>query len=341
MIDPAAHDSIEETLASQLLDRHYGVLGALGKLTAERDDNFHVMSAGNASSDGMIFKVFGLSSHPDEPDLLAAVLVFLAAAAPALPVPRLRLDRQGRPIVSFRDPAGRTRRAIGYSYLPGTPLFSTERTVAQARQCGTMLADLAGALAKFRHPAMYRELIWDLRQVSRLQALLPQIDDLPFASFVYDFLDYFTRDVARPLALAPRQFVHNDFNARNIIVDAKDPSRVTGIIDFGDALHTARVVDVAVGVIGQITALDTAKEAMDEFVAAYEAVTPLAADERTLLPALVAARIVQNVVMTSWYRSRDPAGGHFAVFGPAYFEERIEFAKYLLADRVATQPIRK
>ncbi|MEO8721929.1 MAG: phosphotransferase [Sphingobium sp.] len=331
MINPTFHSSIGEDIAAQLLGRHYGIVGAIDRLTAERDCNFHVMPEGARPSDAIIFKVFGLSTHADEPGLLAAILAFLAEAAPALPVPRLRPDQQGAAIISFRDQADHARWAIAYSYLPGTPLFAVERTLLQARQCGGLLAGLARALAQFHHPAMHRDLIWDLRQVPRLRTLLPQIDDLPFAGFVHSFLDLFDRDVAPRLALVPLQFVHNDFNARNIIVDTVDPSRVIGIIDFGDALHTARIADVAVGVIGQITTLDTARQAMNEFVAAYEAINPLSAEDTALLPAMVAARIVQNVVMTSWHRTRNPAGDHFAAFGPSYFEERVEFAKYLVA----------
>lgn len=339
MMNPASDALVGEDRIAELLHEHYDVAGAISRLTAERDCNFHVRPGNAAPFGETIFKVFGLSSHADEPALLAAILAFLADYAPELPVPRLRPDRKGRASISFHDEAGNERRAIAYSYLPGTPLFAVERTVSQARQCGAMLAGLARALVQFRHPAMHRDLIWDLRQVPRLRARLSQIDDLPFAGFVHSFLDLFDQDVAHRLALVPQQCVHNDFNARNIIVDSADPSRVTGIIDFGDALWSARVADLAIGVIGQITSFDTASEAMGEFVAAYEAINPLAAEERGLLPALVAARIVQNIVMTSWHRSRDPEGGHFAAFGPAYFEERVEFAKYLTAGPIRSKAL--
>ena len=315
-----------------MLDRHYGIEAAVCRLTAERDCNFHATPYGALAGDPIIFKVFGLSSNRAEADLLVATLDYLADAAPCLPLPRLRRDLEGKAILSFRDRAGHARSAVAYSYLPGTPLFGVGRDLSQARQCGAMLGALARALASFRHPAMHRDLIWDLRQVPRLRGLIPQVDDLPFARFVQNFLDLFDQDVAPRLSAVPMQFVHNDFNARNIIVDTDEPSRVTGIIDFGDALYSARIADVAVGVIGQITTLDLAAHAMEAFVSAYEAVNPLSVDEKALLPPLVAARIVQNVVMTSWYRSRDPLGDHFSVFGAAYFQERVEFAQYLIAN---------
>lgn len=313
--------------AAELIEQHYTAGGDVSLLTGERDENFRLK---NAAGDGAIFKIFGLSQADQAADLLAAILTYLEKAAPDLPVPRLIAGKAGE-VLRFRDEEGRDRRAIMYSFLPGKPLMEAQRQVAQYRQCGALLATLAQALRDFRHPAMQRPLIWDLRTVPALRGLVPQIRDLPFAPFVREFLDSFARDVAGPLAALPHQCVHNDFNARNLIVDANDEARVSGIIDFGDAIHTARVADIAVGVIGQLSAPNSASLALESFVAAYEAITPLEAAEKALLPRMVAARIVQNVVMTSWYRSRQPADGHFAAFDADYFAWRVDFAQSLIA----------
>jgi Ser/Thr protein kinase RdoA (MazF antagonist) len=177
---------------------------------------------------------------------------------------------------------------------------------------------------------MHRSLVWDLRQLPRLNELIPTVPELPHRAFLADFVARFTRDIVPRLDSVRRQFVHNDFNARNIIVASADESRVVGIIDFGDAVHTALIADVAVGVIGQLASPEAADDAIREFVHAYCEVEPLLAEELSLLDELVAARIVQNVVMTSWYRSRDTQGdGHFAAFDATFFEWRIDLAKRL------------
>ena len=174
-------------------------------------------------------------------------------------------------------------------------------------------------------------MIWDLRNLAYLRPLVQQLADLPFKDFICAFLDEFADNVSKRLDLADRQFVHNDFNARNIIVDAEDDTRVTGIIDFGDAVHTARIADVAVGVIGQLSVPQGADVAMHAFIEAYQEVSPLSAEETLLVPWLVAGRIVQNVILTSWYRSRRPDEQHFAALGADFFTWRIDFAKQLRA----------
>lgn len=314
--------------ATDLIAEHYTVTGDVRLLTGERDENFRLESA---EGDGAIFKIFGPSEADVAADLLAAILTYLERMAPDLPVPRLITGKSGE-ILRFRDDKGRDRRAIMYSFLSGRPLIDAQRNTKQYRQCGTLLATLAQALGGFRHPAMQRPLIWNLRNVPALRGLLSQIHDLPFAPFVREFLEHFTRDVAGPLGSLPHQFVHNDFNARNIIVAADDEARVSGIIDFGDAIYTARIADVAVGVIGQLSGSNCAELAFSTFVEAYEVVSPLERNEKALLPWMVSARIVQNVVMTSWYRSRQPSDGHFAAFDEGYFAWRVDFARQLIAD---------
>lgn len=319
----ANRQPLSETLVRTILHDHYRFADDLRVLTAERDQNFRVRDETGAP---FVFKIFGLSPSAEEADLLGAVLPYLERQAPGLPVPRLTRNALGEAITHFTDGAGRARTAIAYSFLPGVPAFDAARSPAQHRNCGTLLAKLALALEAFSHPAMHRPLIWDLRNLPALRGLLPQLGTLHFADFAASFLDRFAERIAPQMVGLPQQFVHNDMNAGNIIVDPQDPSRITGVIDFGDALHTCRIADVAVGVIGQLSSPETASVAIDEFVAAYRAINPLTPQEVTLLPWLIAGRIVQNLVMTTWYRERHPDGEHFAAFGRSFFEWRIDLA---------------
>lgn len=328
VLDAGTSAPIGEISAAQILSENYELIGQLSALSGERDENFWVKTNGG---DELVFKVFGLSQPQGEADLLAAVLEHLKRNAFDLPVPHLIRSRDGRNTIRFADSNGHTRYGIVYSFLPGKPLIDARRSPSQHCQCGTLLARTAIALGDFVHPAMYRPMIWDLRNLTYLNPLVEQLDELPFKDFIRAFVDEFANSVSKRLDLATRQFVHNDFNARNIIVDTEDDARITGVIDFGDAAHTARIADVAVGVIGQLSAPQGAEHAMHAFIEAYQEVSPLDAEEMLLLPWLVAGRIVQNVILTSWYRSRRPDEQHFAAFGPEFFAWRIEFAKQLRA----------
>ena len=64
---------------------------------------------------------------------------------------------------------------------------------------------------------------------------------------------------ARVLPVLPRlhrQPVHNDLNPHNIVVDAIQHQRISGIIDFGDLTLTARINDLAIAAAYQVADSD-------------------------------------------------------------------------------------
>ncbi|MDF8332807.1 phosphotransferase [Novosphingobium cyanobacteriorum] len=296
-------------------------------MTTERDENFCVRSVHGE----FVLKVFAPETPGPEADMLCAVLRHLEARAPDLSVPRLAKSAKGEDYVRVAGGNAEERLTVLYTFLPGTPLMDVARSEVQARACGELAGRLGLALRDFAHPAMHRRLIWDLRRVPDLAAIADTLRQVPFADFVLPFMDRFPRDTAPMLETMPRQFVHNDLNARNVIVASDDSQRIAGIIDFGDALHTARVCDVAVGMIGQMASPATAQAMTQAFLDGYQSAVELTPEERAILPRLVAARVVQNVVMTTHYREKNEDSGHFAAFDDKYFAWRVAFAQSLLS----------
>nr|WP_246465436.1 phosphotransferase [Novosphingobium jiangmenense] len=311
--------------AAGILAQHYGLVGRIATLTAERDENFRVSAAGGA----FVLKVFAPETPLDEAEMLSEVLRHLEANAPDLPVPRLALASGGEPVVRLPDGRGGQRFAVLYSFMPGRPMMDSVRSARQAHGCGVLAARLALALRDFSHPAMHRRLIWDLRRRPELREVAASLPEVPFAHFVMPFIERFAGETGAQLEMLPMQFGHNDLNARNVIVDSNNDDVPTGIIDFGDAIHTARACDIAIALVGQMHHPDSAERMMEAFTAGYDVISPLSPGERRLVPPLVAARIVQNVVMTAFYQRKAPKSQHFAGFDNSYFGWRIAFAEKL------------
>jgi len=319
---------LELDFVEALVQERFGITTRAARLTGDRDENFRLQVG---EGPGYVLKVVPTGESAAAADLLPAVLTHLERAGAELPVPRVVRSREGHSQVTFNDAAGAVRIATLCTYLPGKLLMSTTRCSGQRRACGKLLAQLAGALRTFDHAAARREVAWDVAQVPKLARVIPHVPGLPSPDFLLDFVRRFTIEIAPRLARQRHQFVHNDFNARNILVDPDDESRVVGIIDFGDAVHTALVADVAVGVTGQLATPETAQDAIREFVAAYCEVEPLREEELGLLNWLIAGRTVLNAVLTAWRRARESSGGHFEAFDSAYFGWRIELARRLVS----------
>lgn len=325
----ASQPLVATTRAESLAVEQFGIPGHAERLTGERDENFWIRTQVGA---GYVLKVANAAESPEITELQIAALQHIERVDPSLPCARVVRCQDGRTHARFIDENGAARTVVLYSFLPGKPLLHSRRSPLQRAACGRLLARLGHALRNFEHPASHRALVWDLRRLPELKGLLQEISGLLEAEFIRGFLADFAAHISPRLASLRSQFVHNDFNARNVIVDPADESRIVGVIDFGDSVHTALVADVAVGAVGQLAAPETADGSIREFIRAYCEVEPLSCEELAILPRLIAGRIVQNVVMTSWHRARNPGGTHFDGFDTTYFEWRVALARRLVAE---------
>jgi len=263
------------------------------RLDTERDDSFHVVAA----EGDFLFKL----AHPDDEasviDLQSTALAHAASMGLAV-----------QEVVGTATIEGRIGRLL--SWQLGAPLDFTPAP-AEVERLGAALGSLNAALASFDHPAARRALDWDAARLPASRALLAEFPS-PEAAEAFDRFD---RRVAPRLRELPRQVIHNDFHQGNILVNRDDERFVTGIIDFGDVTHTARVVDVAVALSYLQHPLGVADES--PFIAGFERHVTLTDLEREVLPDLVAARFALRLLLNAALQrgtpdNRSDAGGGWA-----------------------------
>jgi 4-aminobutyrate aminotransferase-like enzyme len=100
----------------------------------------------------------------------------------------------------------------------------------------------------------------------------------------------FLGEVQPRLAQLPQQVLHHDANEHNLIASpGPNGAEVKGLFDFGDAVHTARVFELAVAgayllyLCDVATQPDPAIEALCQLTAAYHALSPLTEQELLVL----------------------------------------------------------
>jgi hydroxylysine kinase len=259
----------------------------LSRLDTERDDSFRVRSLHGE----FVLKI----AHPDDDplytNLQTMALAYASELEPRLPLQRFvqSLGGEVEPEVSAGNNAGRVARLL--TWLPGVPLFETTPGPAQLALLGETLGQLNAALSTFDHPAAHRGFVWDAAQLPlcndlRELAPWPEIDDT---------FDLFAHHVAPVLASLPHQVIHNDFHPGNVLVDAEGVTFITGVLDFGDTVYTARVVDLAVALSYLRAPLRV--DDTTPFVDGFERVVPLTDDERGVLLPLIAARFAQRILV--------------------------------------------
>lgn len=274
---------------------HWGLTGTLDPLTSERDQN-HRLDTNTAS--------FTLKlANPAEPaaltDFQTQALLLTARDAPDLPTPRVIPTRDGRTRLPTPDGALRL-----LTWLPGTPLALLPRTPALAASIGRALGQLDATLAPFHHPAADHHLLWDIRNAPDLA---PLTDALPedLKPRITTFLAQFATTTAPALAQIPRQVIHGDFNPHNLLADPGQPTRLTGILDFGDMTLSHRICDLAVAASYLIDPEDPSA-LLIPLTTAYHQANPLTAQELRLLPDLITARLVTTLTISAWRAARHP-----------------------------------
>ena len=282
--------------------RIFGIDGTATRFSTEKDDTFRIDASDGAR---YVLKVSNPGETAEELDLQVAAMRHVAAVAPDLPVPRVLPSKDGRFVVPVASPPEPDRTARLYSYLEGMPLDTLHASAVDHYAIGEVLARLQRAMAGFRHPHEHRVLAWDVKHLTNLTGLQAHITDPAHRTLIEEAFARFTA-IEPALRHCPAQVVHNDFNRSNIVANPGAPNFVSGIIDFGDTVHTAVAIDVATAVMNQFPLDFDANGPHDLFVQArellrgYLAHAQLGTDELRLIPHLAMARVAARALLTSW-----------------------------------------
>lgn len=293
---PSARISSQEALA--LAKTHFDIEGRVKRFDTEKDDTFRL-----TSRDGRNYtlKIANAAEDPGEIAFQIDLLAHLAAVNPGLPVPRVVPDRDHRLQFSYADSAGQKRVVHLLTYLEGAPLSEVTTDARERERVGEVLGTLRLAMAGYSHAADSREIAWDVKHLLKLAPLLGEIVDPARREMIETGLDRFA-SIADRLAKCRVQVLHNDFSKSNIVVDKSDANFVTGVIDFGDAVRTAVVIDVSTALLNQLPS----QESEDFFASGHDLlrgylrVADLTDEELSLLPHLVMARVVARALLTIW-----------------------------------------
>ncbi|MET8471730.1 phosphotransferase [Streptomyces sp. NPDC006422] len=298
----AAHTVLDEAEAVALARWHWSLdVVAATRLATEKDDTFRLDTTRGRA---YVVKV----SHPDETDaevdFETELMRHVRETARRVPVPELLPSTDGRFLVPVRDGGGRHRLARLMTFAAGTPLDTTGTSGPERERIGEMLAHLRHATAGFRHPADDRLCAWDVRHLPVLRPLLREVPDVAQREALAAGLDRFENVVVPRLPSLRGHVLHNDFSTSNLLVDHDDPAFVTGVIDFGDAVHTAIAVDVATALLNQLPRDAATRPVPDLFAEARDVLrgylrhADLTDTERALLPHLVMGRVVARALIT-------------------------------------------
>ncbi len=290
----------------------WGIDAELTPLPGEFDLNFAI-----AGMQPAVLKVMRPDCAPELVDLQVALHAHVDGAAGArVPVPAVVPARNGSARVTLEGPDGQPRLAWIVERLQGQVIGTVRpREPRLFRDVGAAVAGLADALGDFDHPGLDRELKWDLRRAGWITPHVGLIDVPERRGQIEAILVRF-EDRGKPLLDGlPVQAIHNDLNDYNLLAraDADGEMRLSGLIDFGDAIRAPVLCDLAIA--GAYAVLDTARplDTLAGLVAGFAAGHPLSEAEADGLWELVLTRLAVSVTNAAVEKRADPDNPYIAV----------------------------
>ncbi len=202
-----------------------------------------------------------------------------------------------------------------YTWMPGKLLAEVHpRTPLLWRSWGEACGQLSRALRTFDHPGAHRQYAWDPVVAQRRHR-----DTELFDRWEKVLAEYFFSLIRGAEFSTLRHSVnHNDAHEHNLLVGAD--GRICGVLDFGDAVYTATVCELAIACayagMGQPDPLGT----MRQLVAGYHSVFPLEEDEVDALFPLIIARLLLTVTTAAVNAHRHPDNAYLQVSDAAAWQ---------------------
>jgi 4-aminobutyrate aminotransferase-like enzyme/Ser/Thr protein kinase RdoA (MazF antagonist) len=314
----------------------FGVRGATTALVSERDQNFRLTDADGVA---WVLKVSNGVEDPAVVDMEVEAVRHVARTDPSLPVAVPRLAESGLAAVEVPGRAGGAHQVRLIPFLPGRHVEPSSLSPAALAEVGRVTARMGRALRGFFHPAAGRTILWDLKHLDALRPHLDAVTDPARRAMLERALERYDRFVAPALPTMRAQVIHNDLTLDNLLLDG---DQVTGILDFGDMAHTAMALDLPAMLQSVLRGRTELFDASAKAIGGYVAVTPLEVEEADLLADLLAARMVQTVLISVWRTAEYPDNAYITGWmEPAYeLLEQLEAAGWEESSRRLAEPAR-
>jgi hypothetical protein len=176
-------------------------------------------------------------------------------------------------------------------------------------QEGVAVGLMSRCLESFDHTGLRRLQFWDGKHfAANVRPFQQGIDDPAIASLVAQVFDQFERIVLPSASDFPCSVIMGDANDANIIV-SEDKTSISGLIDFGDAVYSWSVLELANAMAyGLTTAVGLSQPALSlaNIFAGYCSVKLVSSLELRHLQTLIAVRLSTSVTMGIYSLSKDP-----------------------------------
>jgi 4-aminobutyrate aminotransferase-like enzyme/Ser/Thr protein kinase RdoA (MazF antagonist)/murein DD-endopeptidase MepM/ murein hydrolase activator NlpD len=295
--------------ALKLAEEYYNLSGDITRLPGEIDFNFKI----ETNKSEYLLKVSRTNLDDGFLNFQQSILQHISNDSKVNISPTVLPNVKNEMSTVITDDNGNTRVLRLLSWISGR-LWSKINPVSYELlySLGKEAGRLTDSLQSFDHPFAHREFEWDIANVMWTSEFVDLFNDDR-----KKIINYF---LGRLELLKPqyselrKSVVHNDVNDNNIIVteDLLTPE-VRSIIDFGDAIYTQTINDLAITIAYAIMGKDDTLSASIPIIRGYNEVFSIHEEELEHLYLLVAARLIVSVTKSAINKQNEPDNSYLLI----------------------------
>ncbi|UAM97072.1 aminotransferase class III-fold pyridoxal phosphate-dependent enzyme [Polaribacter litorisediminis] len=296
--------------AEEILFRVYNIRGTASALPGEIDANFSIKIEGKNE---YILKISPKNTAKSELDFQQKILQHLNEKDISLKSPKVILDTNKNSISEISIDSNTTLKVRLLTWIDARVWSSVNPQLTDLRfSLGEKAGEITNNLQDFHHPKAKRTFAWDIAQGVWIKEYLHLFKNEEKATISY-FLNKFEA-FQKEYQNLRKSVVHNDANDNNVLVsgDLIHP-KVTAIIDFGDAIKTQIINDVAITCCYAMMHHTDPLEASLPIIKGYHSKFPLAEKELEFLYVLIAMRLVISVTKSAINKIEHPENEYLLI----------------------------
>lgn len=298
---------VSEQEARQIAEDFYGIHGKVRSLPGEIDFNFKLSDG----KENYILKISRPGYNVEYLEFQISLLQFLEQKAECQ-IPKVVLNSHGATDAIYVDAQGQKRNIRLLSWIDGRPWSDVSpRTIPLYYSLGLAAGTITKTLKSFDHPGAHRTFEWDLAQAEWTKAYRHLFQDEELV-----LLDHFREKYEKLEVYSSlrKSVIHNDVNDNNILVSVDDliPD-IVAIIDYGDAVYTHTINDLAVVIAYALTDADDPLQCASNVVRGYHESFPLEEDELSCLYSLIGMRMVISATKSAINKKEEPENEYLQI----------------------------
>jgi 4-aminobutyrate aminotransferase-like enzyme/Ser/Thr protein kinase RdoA (MazF antagonist) len=297
---------------TSLVKTHYGLTVTARPLAGEVDLNFYLQTP---AGEEYTLKISRSGAARTTLEFQVAILEHLNKQPLPWSVPYMIPSLSGEHLLEVTTEEGNLHFIRLQSWVSGRLLDDMNpRSPELLHQWGATCGLLNRALSDFDHPEAHRFYKWDPSQTLFSQQYLLLFATAAQQEIASYFWDRFEKTTQPKLASLRTTINYNDAHELNLLVnDEGEHPIISGVIDFGDALHTHLINELAIACAYGAMGLPDPLTASCQLTKGFHDIQPLSEEEVEVLFEMIAARLLITVASAAHNQQAEPDNSYLQV----------------------------